>query len=1529
MKQKKLILTLLISAALLLAVLPAFFSAAPIAKAAEALDTSRISRTPTTFIYNGSVQHPTVTVKNAAGQTLTAGTDYTVTYPAGSTEPGTYLLRVDGKGNYSGTVKKAYKITAPLDASKVTRTPVSFVYDGTAHTPTVTVKDSNDNVLTAGVDYKVTVESSSHATVSAIAVASYFVKVDGMGLYSGTVRKAFTIKAQALDAAKVTCSSTTLPYTGSVQQPTVTVKNAAGQTLTKGTDYTVSYSAESSAPGSYTLTVTGKGNYSGSVKKDYTISGGKIEASRVTRTPVTLVYDMTAQRPAVTVKDANDNLLTEGVDYRVVVEDSGLNIVTGNVLVPGSYYVRVTGIGGFTGSVRKAFTVKAQTISADNVILSSVNLAYTGSVQQPSVTVKDSAGRALLKDTDYTLSYASQSVSPGSYSLTVTGKGNYTGTVTASYSIAGGKLDAAKVTRTPTSFVYDGTAHIPAVTVKDTADNTLTEGVDYTVAVENTSYQAVSAVAPATYYVKVTAIGAFTGTVRKAFTVKAQPLQESKITCSATSFTYNGQVQKPTVTVKNAQGTTLTANTDYTVSYSSGSKNAGSYSVTVTGKGNYSGTVTKAYTIKAQALATANITRTPTSFTYDGSAHAPAVTVKDTAGNVLTENTDYTITVENPSYNAVSAIAPGSYFVKVTGRGNFSSVVRKAFSVKAQSLTDATVICSPGSFSYNGETQQPTVIVTDAQGNTLTAGTDYTVTYPAASTQPGDYTVSVTGKGNYSGTATQGYAIHDLVATEAVAATCLAAGNNKYYTCGTCGKVFADAAAANETTVAAQTLAKLPHSYTGNVLNNLNGTHSFKCVNGCEQFSEPIACNKFAFVETPATCTEKARTEKKCTECGMTLETVVDEDSVPVGHSPSVYTPPTCTEAGFDETNCTNEFTIISRSDDDPAENYEALMVCGYMEKTYRTAPEEQALGHQLNDNNWTTEIAATCLAGGTETNVCTRPGCGETITRDTEALGHNIEGVSPEVTAATCSAEGLRIYRCQRCQEPGKTEIIPVTHDFSDRNKIIVTLNAGCEYDGYKITECKNNCTIATADLAVNDLVKLNATTLQCSDGTTFSTNTKIKAVYGIITAVGGDGTFTVNFAPIGHPETEGVYAASAFTAPATKRVITAAKGHTAASTTIQARTCTQDGIIEYSGHCNNCNKDIPTTQVTIKATGHIAVEGVSPTCTEGVPCANTQYGQHNAIAPLGHDYVVPGCVLSNNAVNGFYCTRCGQMPAANADKLTKFMGVANLLKSQGYATKNVAAVGKTRMVTSYSKFDFGIYTSAVKSIYESNISPVAVAYEPLEVGSIFSLFPIIYRNYAVKSGLTMDDLDSIKIERIAGLNTDTLVSGFDETPEKGSAPDLSAYKGKNIDENIIKVTLDMKDEYYAKTGSNIPVESRIEYGQRVFIQDTHVSKVFDYDIRKIVDDAGYDAATWTISEPGEEINMEMRLNWITDSAKLTYYFAADDYAPIAMVCSISEGMDQDLTMQVLSVNGEIKPIINTERTFVYLFSDYFNGLS
>ncbi|MGN0463068.1 MAG: leucine-rich repeat protein, partial [Acutalibacteraceae bacterium] len=65
-----------------------------------------------------------------------------------------------------------------------------------------------------------------------------------------------------------------------------------------------------------------------------------------------------------------------------------------------------------------------------------------------------------------------------------------------------------------------------------------------------------------------------------------------------------------------------------------------------------------------------------------------------------------------------------------------------------------SVSLSKTSFTYNGKTQKPTVTVKDSKGKTLKNGTDYTVKYSSGCKNVGQYTVTVTFKGNYSGTKT-------------------------------------------------------------------------------------------------------------------------------------------------------------------------------------------------------------------------------------------------------------------------------------------------------------------------------------------------------------------------------------------------------------------------------------------------------------------------------------------------------------------------------------------------------------------------------------------------------------------------------------------------------------------------------------------------------------------------------------------------------------------------------------------------------
>ncbi len=82
------------------------------------------------------------------------------------------------------------------------------------------------------------------------------------------------------------------------------------------------------------------------------------------------------------------------------------------------------------------------------------------------------------------------------------------------------------------------------------------------------------------------------------FTEESTPIYSPKeITLSADTFVGNGKVQKPSVTVKDSKGNPLKEGTDYNITYSAESLEAGEYSVTVTFMGQYSGEKTFPYII--------------------------------------------------------------------------------------------------------------------------------------------------------------------------------------------------------------------------------------------------------------------------------------------------------------------------------------------------------------------------------------------------------------------------------------------------------------------------------------------------------------------------------------------------------------------------------------------------------------------------------------------------------------------------------------------------------------------------------------------------------------------------------------------------------------------------------------------------------------------------------------------------------------------------------------------------------------------
>lgn len=148
--------------------------------------------------------------------------------------------------------------------------------------------------------------------------------------------------------------------------------------------------------------------------------------------------------------------------------------------------------------------------------------------------------------------------------------------------------------------------------------------------------------------------------------------------------------------------------------------------------------------------------------TYDGKAvNGPVVKAGD---KVLAEGTDYTLTYKDSEGNELSEtpVNAGTYTVTVNGLGTYAGMNLNVTFTISPKAAELTVVADPSSAKYDGKSKTPEVTVKDGD-KVLKEGTDYTLSYVygedaetkdfagAEFVKEGNYTITVTGIGNYEG----------------------------------------------------------------------------------------------------------------------------------------------------------------------------------------------------------------------------------------------------------------------------------------------------------------------------------------------------------------------------------------------------------------------------------------------------------------------------------------------------------------------------------------------------------------------------------------------------------------------------------------------------------------------------------------------------------------------------------------------------------------------------------------------------------
>ena len=760
---------------------------------------------PSDTMYNGEEQKNKPTVEDTkTGATLVENVDYTLSYTA-AVNAGTVEVTITGKGNYTGTAKTSYEITK----RKVTMTSgsASKIYDKKALTKDEVTVSGDGFAKNEGVTYNVTGSRTKVGTSDN--TFTYELKSNTKASNYNIEVKFGDLIVTAQDGevvVTITGHSDSVKYDGhekTVSGYEVTITEGStyktddftfsGNAEVKGTEvgtYSMGLNADqfTNTNDNYTqvtfivndgtLTITPK-----SITPDGPNTPEEKKTGITATDPVDSIYDGKAHVNALAVKDTKTGKdLVENKDYTLTYSDDVVNV--------GTVTVTVKGIGNYTGEFTKNYqiTPREYTVTTD-----SANKTYDGNPLTAGGTVNN-----LVKDETVVFTITGKQTDVGTsdntYELKFEGTAkakNYTHgkdsigklKVTKKSIVPDGpdtpdeKKTGIKVTK-PDDTMYNGKEQKNKPVVRDTKrDVTLVEDTDYTL-----SYT--PAINAGTVTVTITGIGNYEGTVNTSYEITPRKVI---MTSADGTKVYDGNALTKNKVTESGNGFVEGEGATYDVTGSQTDVGFSNNTFTYTLN---KGTLASNYTIETKEgklevtpltdKVTVTITGHKDTAVYDGKTHSVEGYDVTNISNALYKKAD----VQFNGIAKAEGIEVGTYTMKLTPAQfenksrNFADVEFVVNDGKLE-ITPKSInpedektgikVTKPEDTMYNGEEQKNKPTVEDTKtGATLVENVDYTLSYTAA-VNAGTVEVTITGKGNYTGTAKTSYEItkRDVLLTSA------------------------------------------------------------------------------------------------------------------------------------------------------------------------------------------------------------------------------------------------------------------------------------------------------------------------------------------------------------------------------------------------------------------------------------------------------------------------------------------------------------------------------------------------------------------------------------------------------------------------------------------------------------------------------------------------------------------------------------------------------------------------------------------
>lgn len=421
---------------------------------------------PSNVPYDGQEHQWKPTVKSVDGKVLTENTDYVVSYNTNNfKDVKTITVTITGQGNYEGSKEKKYEIT---------KRPVTIIAEDASKVYGTADPTFNDARMSGHVDGELTdlglTVSRSDAGTEA-------------GEKLGNHKKVLSISKskEELEATYPNYTFTVTPadFRIDVNTTGLTVNADNVTKVYDGTAYGVTPTASingatiryKDADGNYTLTES-------PTKKNVGSKTVEFEASLYGYTSVTGSATVEITKRQVIITTPTDSKVYDGTPLTAAGTISGfVNGETATFTTTGSQ----TEVGStantysltWDGTAKESnykvvetigtLTVTAQSIDPDNpnykgiTVDAPTDVEYTGANQTWLPTVTDGNGKALVKDTDYTVTYDNEDRTnvTGIITVTINGAGNYAGTITRTYQITPKPVTITTESKTR---AFDGTA---------------------------------------------------------------------------------------------------------------------------------------------------------------------------------------------------------------------------------------------------------------------------------------------------------------------------------------------------------------------------------------------------------------------------------------------------------------------------------------------------------------------------------------------------------------------------------------------------------------------------------------------------------------------------------------------------------------------------------------------------------------------------------------------------------------------------------------------------------------------------------------------------------------------------------------------------------------------------------------------------------------------------------------------------------------------------------------------------------------